>query len=252
MQVDPLDNFYKCLYQHALVIPVDGSERKKLFNIEGSLSKIDFELSEARVRAKIQESNVTDFSWEALKAAAVWVEPPQGLVEMVFWKDVDCSELGRANQSKLIEICSNLFDINDLSQLKNTTDVVVDVVETLFLLAKEELLYVEGAEHQVTSKRLERSQALRDKAIQIHGCRCAICCFCFKENYGPLGDAFIHIHHIERLADTGKRLVNPKTDLIPVCPNCHAMLHRRSPPLLPQELIKKIEETKDGSSILIS
>lgn len=34
----------------------------------------------------------------------------------------------------------------------------------------------------------------------------------------------------------GEYEVNPKTDLIPVCPNCHAMIHRQNPPLSIQEL----------------
>ena len=31
-------------------------------------------------------------------------------------------------------------------------------------------------------------------------------------------------------------IIDPVKDLIPVCPNCHAMLHRKTPPLLPEEL----------------
>ena len=30
--------------------------------------------------------------------------------------------------------------------------------------------------------------------------------------------------------------LDPINDLIPVCPNCHAMLHRRCPPYTPEEL----------------
>jgi len=29
---------------------------------------------------------------------------------------------------------------------------------------------------------------------------------------------------------------DPIKDLIPVCPNCHAMLHRKNPPFTPEEI----------------
>ena len=48
-----------------------------------------------------------------------------------------------------------------------------------------------------------------------------------EEKYGDLGKGFIHVHHIVPLNKIGKEyVVDYKNDLIPVCPNCHAMLHR--------------------------
>jgi 5-methylcytosine-specific restriction protein A len=45
------------------------------------------------------------------------------------------------------------------------------------------------------------------------------------------------VHHVVPLSSIGKEyVVNPKTDLVPVCPNCHAMIHRKSPPFLIEEL----------------
>ncbi|MFV0148463.1 HNH endonuclease [Empedobacter falsenii] len=50
----------------------------------------------------------------------------------------------------------------------------------------------------------------------------------FEEVYGKLGKGFIHIHHITPLYQIGKEYkVDYKKDLAPVCPNCHAMLHRK-------------------------
>ena len=36
--------------------------------------------------------------------------------------------------------------------------------------------------------------------------------------------------------------LDPINDLIPVCPNCHAMLHRRNPSLMVEELRNAIME----------
>jgi predicted HNH restriction endonuclease len=55
--------------------------------------------------------------------------------------------------------------------------------------------------------------------------------------YGDIGQGFIHIHHLIPLSGIKQDYrLNPETDLIPVCPNCHAMLHRRDPPFTPEEL----------------
>ena len=50
----------------------------------------------------------------------------------------------------------------------------------------------------------------------------------FEDKYGEIGTGFIHIHHIVPISEIGKEYeINYKTDLVPVCPNCHAMLHRK-------------------------
>ena len=56
--------------------------------------------------------------------------------------------------------------------------------------------------------------------------------------YGQLGTEYIEVHHLRPVADAGgSHLINPKTDLKPVCSNCHRMLHRRRPALSIDELI---------------
>jgi 5-methylcytosine-specific restriction protein A len=98
--------------------------------------------------------------------------------------------------------------------------------------------FLEGAAKQVLVNRYERDRGARDACIAAHGVRCAVCDFSFESVYGELGRGFIHVHHIEPLATkTGPTLVDPVKDLRPVCPNCHAMLHRFSP-------TKTIEELK--------
>ena len=79
----------------------------------------------------------------------------------------------------------------------------------------------------------ERSQKLRDDCIKAQGGKyeCNVCGFDFKTVYGDeIGRDFIHVHHILPLSlmdNTPKDYQpDPATDLIPVCPNCHAMIHR--------------------------
>ena len=85
----------------------------------------------------------------------------------------------------------------------------------------------EGASVPVRVNRYERSAYAREKCIEVHGYSCAVCGMDFSKTYGSLGAGFIHVHHIVPLNEIGENYkVNPATDLVPVCPNCHAMLHR--------------------------
>lgn len=85
----------------------------------------------------------------------------------------------------------------------------------------------EGARKVVYVNVYERNPEARKKAILFHGTKCAVCGFDFSKTYGKLGKGFIHIHHIEPISEIKTEYkINYQTDLIPVCPNCHAMLHR--------------------------
>lgn len=97
--------------------------------------------------------------------------------------------------------------------------------------------YTEGQRTQVLVNRYERDRNARDECIRHHGTACCICGFDFESKYGDLGKGFIHVHHIVPLSEVrAGYVVDPKKDLVPVCPNCHAMLHRRNPPLSVKEL----------------
>lgn len=87
---------------------------------------------------------------------------------------------------------------------------------------------VEGAVTQVAVNVYERSPEGRQRCLDHWGYKCAVCDFDFAERYGTLGEGFIHVHHTRQLADIGRQYtLDPVGDLRPVCPNCHAMIHRR-------------------------
>jgi 5-methylcytosine-specific restriction protein A len=52
-----------------------------------------------------------------------------------------------------------------------------------------------------------------------------------------LGEGFIHVHHLNPIATIAEEYeLDPENDLRPVCPNCHAMLHRKKETLSIEEL----------------
>lgn len=97
--------------------------------------------------------------------------------------------------------------------------------------------YVEGKSYIVETTRYERNPLNRQLCIALKGSSCSICGFNFSVTYGDIGNGYIEVHHVEPLSmlDT-EQITDPIKDLIPVCPNCHSMLHIKSPPFLPDEL----------------
>ena len=114
---------------------------------------------------------------------------------------------------------------------------------TLALLPLEEISgrevtgEAEGDQYVESVKKYERSRINRAACIEVNGDSCKICGFNFGKTYGKHGEGFIHVHHIIPVSQMGGSYsLNPATDLIPVCPNCHSMLHRRQKVLLPEGL----------------
>ncbi|MHA3091314.1 HNH endonuclease [Acinetobacter brisouii] len=108
-------------------------------------------------------------------------------------------------------------------------------------------LFPEGAKQTVQVNRYERNPAARAKCIEIYGARCTICKMSFEETYGTFAKDFIHVHHKTPLHQISENYeVNPETDLIPVCPNCHAMLHRHEngKPIEVEQLKQLYEDQK--------
>jgi 5-methylcytosine-specific restriction enzyme A len=109
-------------------------------------------------------------------------------------------------------------------------------------------LFLEGATHQIWVNAYERNPAARRACIAYYGARCIVCGFSFGQVFGDLGEGYIHVHHLLDLATIGTEYeVDPVHDLRPICPNCHAMLHRQTPAM-------SVEKLKDilGLSIRLS
>jgi 5-methylcytosine-specific restriction protein A len=105
----------------------------------------------------------------------------------------------------------------------------------------------EGKKTGYYTTKYERSSANRNEAIRIHGTSCNICGFDYEAVYGELGAGYIEVHHIKPLSTLDEEtVVNPETDLISVCANCHRMLHRFKNYIVSVEELKNIvEDNKD-------
>lgn len=101
--------------------------------------------------------------------------------------------------------------------------------------------YFEGTAKQITVTTYERNLQARIICINRYGLNCVICGFNFEQMYGEIGQGFVHVHHLKPLSEIGEKYkLNPIQDLRPVCPNCHAMLHRRKPAYSIEELKERL------------
>ncbi|WP_155846122.1 HNH endonuclease [Celeribacter ethanolicus] len=90
----------------------------------------------------------------------------------------------------------------------------------------------DGAVSQITTNRYERKPANRRACIAHHltddnRILCEVCKIDFQERYGEIGRGYIHIHHVHPLGNKqSPKDFDPTVHLKPLCPNCHAMIHR--------------------------
>lgn len=104
---------------------------------------------------------------------------------------------------------------------------------------------LEGARYQVTVNAYERDPLARQLCIAKHGTTCLVCGFSFGMVYGPVAEGFVQVHHLRPLSEIGGEYeVNPIEDLRPVCPNCHAVLHRRVPAFSIEEVQAFLEQQR--------
>lgn len=138
--------------------------------------------------------------------------------------------LGKSKLNRISDVVSK-HEKFLISQIESIYPDELDKSETLF----------EGIKKTVQVNSYERNPVARAKCIEHYGIRCAVCGFDFEKVYGDIGKGFTHVHHLTQLSEIGQGYeVDPVNDLRPVCPNCHAMLHKRNPPYTIDELKSKI------------
>ncbi len=114
---------------------------------------------------------------------------------------------------------------------KNADDLENEIIEST----------PEGKKITYYTTRYERSPKNRRDAIALHGTKCMACGFDFEKTYGERGRHFIEVHHVVPLCTKDEEMkVNPETDLICVCSNCHRMIHRSKNEVLTLDQLKKI------------
>jgi 5-methylcytosine-specific restriction enzyme A len=97
-------------------------------------------------------------------------------------------------------------------------------------------------------RRSERNPKLAKAAKEYHGTTCMVCGFSFEDAYGEIGAGYIEAHHLTPFSELKGRPthLDPTTDFAVVCPNCHRMLHRVTPPLEPSALKARMRQAHEN------
>jgi len=158
------------------------------------------------------------------------------------------------NIDVVLYLLNNDFASDDLKE-------ALDVVSSNRQRAKkietfdENLTINEGTQVIVKTKVYKRSSKLRRQAIAYYTTKegrikCKVCSFDFEEFYGEHGTGFIEIHHQKPVFqfdgdDVERTIKDALENVIPVCSNCHRMIHRsRVNPLSFDEIKEHISNAK--------
>lgn len=116
--------------------------------------------------------------------------------------------------------------------------------ETVELVRKDDLpdeIYLEGAQKTILQNKYERNPKARARCIAVHGTACKVCGFDFGLAFGEEFSGKIEVHHIKPISEIGEEyVVDPVRDLVPVCPNCHMMLHSKAEGVYSVEELKQL------------
>ena len=111
--------------------------------------------------------------------------------------------------------------------------------------------FPEGAKKRVEVDRYEKNPIARRRRLEHDDYTCQVCDLKFEDRYGEFARGYMHVHHVvplSQITDHENHRVNPKDDLVAVCPNCHAMLHRHPDnPCTVETLRLLMAETSDGA-----
>lgn len=109
----------------------------------------------------------------------------------------------------------------------------------------EEIL-IEGAMKDILTNKYERNIKARSRCIAYYGTACQICDFDFGATYGEEFAGRIEVHHRKPLYEIKENyVVDPIKDLIPVCPNCHLVLHSKKDGVYTVEEIRERLQKND-------
>ena len=101
----------------------------------------------------------------------------------------------------------------------------------------------EGNAQSILVNRYERDPKNRQAAIEKHGVRCRGCGKEMAEVYGKIAKGYIHVHHVKPIS-TVQGARPDIDDLVPLCPNCHAIVHLQTPPIPINRLKELIDQRK--------
>lgn len=143
------------------------------------------------------------------------------------------------NEDEVIELMGDWM-INGFSLVFSLLTIEESITKNDFTPQQE------GNPKVVQSIKYERSRVNREICLAHKGYSCSVCGFNFLEYYGSIGTDYIEVHHTTPVSEMGDNYsIDIDRDLVPICSNCHSMIHRKTPSLTVDELKSIISHNKN-------
>ncbi|MEI8128831.1 MAG: HNH endonuclease [bacterium] len=192
----------------------------------GEVSKLCYELGLPLLSAKVMNKN-SKIAGEGFFELYKALDPTiTGDSQYLFKKELEkirkCTEWHKLTEYLNIKVSGISIEPKNTNNIEDSA-VFPEEVD----LAQ---VHYEGSLKTISVNIYERNPKAKAECIKHYGSdyKCQVCGFKFSDKYGAQFKNKIHIHHIKPLSEIGKEyIVNPETDLIPVCPNCHMILHSK-------------------------
>lgn len=157
-------------------------------------------------------------------------------ISVTLTPEQDLTAWSVTGQSFAIEVLLRKVELptSEEAVLRSASEVMVPLMAAMAELigydeSEPDEYDIEGLAKVGTLIRRERSPRNRLLCLSIHGHQCKVCNFVPSDVYGNAG-SIIEVHHLEPISLLGKpRAYDPRTDLIPLCPNCHRAIHTKRP-----------------------
>lgn len=183
---------------------------------------------------------------DALLSSIGMSDTTETIITLKCWNISD----GIDNISQISEVLNQLFDY-ELSYFETELKAwLSDHMRTIKPFPQFELetvantdlppeLLIEGAMRDILTNKYERNRKARARCIAHYGTACLICGIDFGEVYGEAFSGKIEIHHRKPLYEIKEDyVVDPIKDLVPVCPNCHMVIHSKKDGVYTVEEVK--------------
>jgi hypothetical protein len=260
----------KRISEQDLVLPalfcIDNAEEISTTDLMGCLRDLlqpqgeDTELLKGRTDDKFSQKVRNLQSHETLEGRQLAVHERRG--NQGYWKITaagkDFLEFSKPLLDYLIEqhfdydTQQTAFARVNAPDQQDTTNQLALFDETV---TEDDVIILEGRKKIVKQQTYERSTKLHELAINhftVDGqIVCRGCGFNFGAVYGLHGAGYIEIHHLKPIFTYGdenveKTLEEALGNVVPVCANCHVMIHRKRDHMLSIEELKAIIQASKG------
>jgi 5-methylcytosine-specific restriction enzyme A len=182
------------------------------------------------------DGRLTSYSWETFRASFGYQENWR-LAGMTY--RLTPERIGRSQFATEADVIQSVLGPVEPEE---ASDVIFpDLLDQVELLLQGSLEGRRSLREHIIREREPRLVRAFKGTLQSY--RCTICNFDFEDTYGAIGKAFIEAHHVDPIGNHGEGSGTAVSELVPVCSNCHRMLHRKSPPHTIKEIAEFLTKT---------